>query len=201
MKTKHIAAAIVSVLAIGGTLAVAAPAGAQDYRDGGGDYGRQSGRGFIVVRTEQGQFVISRRNPLFQRLLDSPFQFRPGFTYIYTDQCNRDGCMVIEQAPWARGPGQRFFAPYVRFDFASDEGDRGVQNDGAMQDDGPPPGDSAAPENQGSGLDSDARQAGGDNGAGDNDAPPPIHPSNPPRDNTTGHTSHDDHGGLLGGPN
>lgn len=163
-----------------------------------------------MVRTEQGQFVIGRQNPLFQRLLDRPFQFRPGYTYIYTDQCNRDGCMVIEQAPWSRQPGDRFFAPYVRFNFASDEGDdRDVQNNGAApgdhdarEDDGPPD-DYANPENQGSGLDSDARQAGGDDGrsAEDDDAPPPIHPTTPPQNNTTGHTSHDDHTGLLGGPN
>jgi len=127
MKTKHIVAAIVSALAL--TAGAASPAFAQDYR---GDFrgpppsygdhqdwrpdGRQDGRGQITVRTQRGQFSVDRGDRLFYRLTDRPYRFRPGFTYIYTDRCNRDGCMVLELSRWSRQPTDRFFAPYVQFD-------------------------------------------------------------------------------------
>jgi len=118
MKTKLIVAALVSALALG---AAATPASADDFR---GQNFRQTaygdhdwrGRSDITVRTQRGQFSVNRDDRLFYRLTSSPYRFRPGFTYIYTDRCNRDGCMVLEMSRWSRQPTDRFFAPYVRFD-------------------------------------------------------------------------------------
>lgn len=135
MKSKYIVAAIVSALALGGA---AAPAFADDFRGPGygPGYGnayhqdwRQDGRGQITVRTQRGQFTVDRGDRMFYRLTDRPYRFRPGFTYLYTDRCNRDGCMVLEFARWSRMPTDRFFAPYVRFErIAWDRDDRWGQD-------------------------------------------------------------------------
>lgn len=114
MKTKLIAAALVSALTLGAAL----PAAAQDFRGADrGAYGYQQDwrtRGQITVRTQRGQFSVDRGDRMFWRLTERPFRFRPGFTYIYTDRCNRDGCLVIETR--GRHMTDRFFAPYVRFE-------------------------------------------------------------------------------------
>src|SRR5262245_17592540 len=134
MKTKLIVAAIVSALTLG---AAATPALAHDFR--GSDYNQAAygygdhdwrGRGQITVRTQRGQFSVDRDDRLFWRLTERPYRFRPGFTYVYTDRCNRDGCMVLEFSRWSRMPTDRFFAPYVRFDRVSwDRDDRWGQDD------------------------------------------------------------------------
>ena len=118
MKTKLFAAAIAAL-----TLGAALPASAHDFR-AGADFDRQ-GPGYaqdwrrhseITVRTQRGQFTVDRGDRLFWRLTERPYRFRPGFTYIYTDRCNRDGCLVLEFNRYERRPTDRFFAPYVRFE-------------------------------------------------------------------------------------
>ena len=162
MKSKLIVAAIVSALTLGAAL----PAAADDFRDFGRGYHQDwRGRSDITVRTERGQFTVDRNDRLFQRLTDRPYRFRPGFTYIYTDRCNRDGCMVLEMSRWSQQPTDRFFAPYVRFErVAWNRDDSWRQDDRAFN--GP----------QGP-RDFDRRSDSRDL-RGDDNAPPPAPPQN-----------------------
>src|SRR5262245_52467415 len=117
MKTKFFVGALLAALTFG---AVSSQASADDFRRP--DYGRYGyaqnwhGRGGITVRTQRGQFTVDRGDRLFYRLTDRPYRFRPGMTYVYTDRCNRDGCLVLEFNRWERRPTDRFFAPYIRAD-------------------------------------------------------------------------------------
>ena len=118
MRNKLFAAALAAV-----TLAVGAlPAAAQDFR---GDGYRRDGyqqdfrgdwrmRSQITVRQDGRQASFNRRDRLFYRLMDRPFNFQPGMTYVYTDRCWRDNCVVLAFAPYSRGPVARTWAPRLR---------------------------------------------------------------------------------------
>jgi hypothetical protein len=102
MNTRSILAAFAALFA----LALAAPASAQNYQRNWQGQG-----GAIHVVTQRGQLNVQRGERLFQYLGARPYRFRPGHTYIYTDRCNRSGCLVVELA--GRRPVDRFFAPYI----------------------------------------------------------------------------------------
>jgi hypothetical protein len=114
---------LLGVIATAVTLGAALPAAAHDNdRRGGWDRGyRQE----ITVRTQRGEISVDQRDRLFHQLTDRPYRFRPGFTYVYTDRCNRGGCMVLELAGGGRGRlVDRFFAPYIsrHVDFRAHDG-------------------------------------------------------------------------------
>lgn len=128
MKRKFLAAAL-AALTLG---AVAAPAGAQDYgrhRDNG-YVDTQRGEAYrewngnsdhrrwryaqITIRKDGRVFTFDRDDRMFYRLLDRPFNFRPGLIYQYTDRCNRHGCIVFVYSPRSRRPIDRIFAPHPR---------------------------------------------------------------------------------------
>lgn len=117
MKNKLFAAAIAAV-----TLAVGAlPAAAQEFRGDGyrGGYdqnfrGDWRTRNQITVRQDGRQVSFDRRDRLFYRLTDRPFNFRPGMTYVYTDRCGRNACMVLAFSPQSRRPVDRTWAPRLR---------------------------------------------------------------------------------------
>lgn len=123
MKTKLFAAALAAL-----TLATAGVASAQNYdrgdhgryeRDRGeGRYGRDRGdwrhRAQITVRKDGRTFNFDRNDRMFHRLLDRPFNFRPGLTYAYTDRCNRNGCVAFVFDGRHRRPVDRIFAPHLR---------------------------------------------------------------------------------------
>jgi hypothetical protein len=104
MNTKSLLAVIAALFA----LALAAPASAQNYEPNWRGQG-----GAIHVVTQRGQLNVQRGERLFHYLSSRPFRFRPGFTYIYTDRCNRSGCLVVELSQRGRRPIDRFFAPYI----------------------------------------------------------------------------------------
>jgi len=115
MKTKLFAAAL-AVL----TLATAGVASAQDFR-GRGDNDWRDGRGGdwrgrqeITIRKDGRVMSFSRGDRTFYRLLDRPFNFRPGMTYAYTDRCNRQGCIAFVFDGRHRRPIDRIFAPHLR---------------------------------------------------------------------------------------
>lgn len=126
MKTKLFAAALAAMTLLG----VAAPASAQQYYDdrrggydqrGRDDYGRRHDdyeRRFdnvITVRDRGRVMFFDRDDRLFNRLLRSPFIFRPGLVYVYTDQCRRDGqCRVLVFNRYRRDPVGRLWAPPIR---------------------------------------------------------------------------------------
>jgi hypothetical protein len=117
MKTKLFAAALAAL-----TLATAGVASAQDFdrgRDGrDGRYERDRGdwrhRAEITVRKDGRVFSFDRHDRMFHRLLDRPFNFRPGLTYAYTDRCNRNGCVAFVFDGRHRRPIDRVFAPHLR---------------------------------------------------------------------------------------
>lgn len=105
MKTK-LAAALAAVL----TLGAANAASAQDYRRG--DSWRP--RPEIIVQTPSGRWMtFERGDRMFYRLMDQPYSFRAGFTYAYTDRCNRAGCIVFVFDDYRRRPIDRIFAPHL----------------------------------------------------------------------------------------
>lgn len=130
MKNKLFATALAAV-----TLALGAlPAAAQEFR---GDGYRRDGyqqdfrgdwrmRSQITVRQDGRQVSFDRRDRAFYRLMDRPFNFQPGVTYVYTDRCWRDACMVLAFAPYSRGPVARMWAPRLGrfFFYAGDRYDR-----------------------------------------------------------------------------
>ncbi|MES1197545.1 MAG: hypothetical protein ABUL55_02860 [Pseudomonadota bacterium] len=124
MKLKHIAGVGLTALMLGAAL----PATAQDYGRaydrGYGDHDGWRGRGEIRVRTPRADFAVSRGDRLFYRLTDEPYNFRPGFTYVYTDRCDRGGCDVLVLRDGDRRPVAHVFAPRISFEFAGRD-DRG----------------------------------------------------------------------------
>ena len=148
MKNKLFAAALAAVTLAGAAM----PAAAQDFRGDGyrGDYNQdfRGNRGDlrdirrmaqITIRQDGRQISFDRRDRMFYRLMDRPFNFQPGMTYVYTDRCSRDACMVLVFSPWSRRPIDRIWAPRPgRFFFArgdrdgrwNDRGDDRGFNDG-----------------------------------------------------------------------
>lgn len=114
--------------------AAAAPALADDYRGDGryrdADFRRDAN---ITVRMDGRNMRFDRGDRMFYRLLDRPYNFRPGRTYVYTDRCNRAGCRVLVFAPsFARGPIDSTFAPRL---FRRDRDGRWNDRDGYRGDD------------------------------------------------------------------
>lgn len=114
MKNKLFAAALAAL-----TLATAGAASAQDYRRGDHDGPRYERdfdrvRATITIRNDGRTFTFNRGDRMFYRLLDRPYNFRPGMTYIYTDQCNRHGCVAIAFDYRYRRPIERIFAPHLQ---------------------------------------------------------------------------------------
>ncbi len=81
--------AFIGGLAAAFTLGAALPAAA-DYNDGHRGYDRGRNRE-ITIRMNHSQFSVDRGDRLFYRLTDRPYNFRPGYTYADTDDCNRSG--------------------------------------------------------------------------------------------------------------
>jgi hypothetical protein len=120
MKNKLFAAALAAL-----TLATAGVASAQDHRRGadlggrptydrdyrGGDWRH---RAQITIRNDGRTFTFDRGDRMFHRLLDRPYNFRPGLTYAYTDRCNRFGCVAFVFDGRSRRPIDRIFAPHLR---------------------------------------------------------------------------------------
>lgn len=116
MKNKLFAGAL-ALLALAGA---ATPAAADDFRrgerhDGRGYDNEWSGhrRNVITIRDDGRSFSVVPSDRLFYRLLDRPFGFRPGYTYAYTDRCNRYGCVAFVFDGWSRRPIDRIFAPHL----------------------------------------------------------------------------------------
>lgn len=114
MKTKLFAAALAAL-----TLATAGVASAQDYRRGDnewrGDRDRDwRGRQTITIRKDGRVMTFNRRDRMFYRLQERPFNFQPGLTYAYTDRCNRQGCIAFVFDNRHRRPIDRIFAPHLR---------------------------------------------------------------------------------------
>ncbi len=112
MKTKLFAAAL-AVL----TLATAGIASAQDFR--GRDRDGRNGNDWrwrqeITIRKDGRVMQFDRGDRMFQRLLDRPYNFRPGMTYSYTDRCNRQGCIAFVFDGRHRRTVDRIFAPHLR---------------------------------------------------------------------------------------
>ena len=139
MKNKLFAAALTAVTLAG----MAMPAAAQDFRgnynqdlrgnynqDLRGDYNQQFRgdwrmRNQINVRQDGRLLSFDRSDRMFYRLMDRPFNFRPGLTYVYTDRCARDYCMVLAFSRFSRGPVDRAWAPRLgRFFFAANRDGR-----------------------------------------------------------------------------
>lgn len=111
MKMKLFAAALAAI-----TLVTASGASAQDFRRDR-DWERRGewrGRYEITVRKDGRVMTFNRDDRLFYRLLDRPFNFRPGLTYAYTDRCNRQGCIAFVFDRRHRRPVDRIFAPHLR---------------------------------------------------------------------------------------
>jgi hypothetical protein len=110
MNTKLFAAAAAAL-----TLMTAGAAAAQDFRrdrdDRRGDW---RGRQEITVRKDGRVMSFDRRDRMFYRLIDRPYNFRPGMTYAYTDRCNRQGCIAFVFDQRHRRPVDRIFAPHLR---------------------------------------------------------------------------------------
>lgn len=136
MKTKLFAAALAAITMLGASVA-----SAQDYRgyDRGRD-GRDWRRAEITVRLDGRTYDFDRRDRMFQRLSDRPYNFRPGLIYAYTNDCNRRGCQVLVFSERSRRPVDRVFAPHLpgpRFAGSRErtwddhrDGDRGRDRDG-----------------------------------------------------------------------
>jgi hypothetical protein len=98
------------------TLVTAGAASAQDFRRGDRDrdWGDRRGRAEIVVRKDGRVMSFDRGDRMFYRLIDRPYNFRPGLTYAYTDRCNRQGCIAFVFDGRHRRPVDRIFAPHLR---------------------------------------------------------------------------------------
>ena len=120
---------LVAALAAVFTLATAGVASAQDLRgndrdrgewrgdrgdrDGrGGDWDRRGGRGEITVRDLRGRIhTFDRRDREWDTIIRSPFGFRPGPIYVYTDECRRGECQIHVYERGSRRPVQAIWAP------------------------------------------------------------------------------------------
>ena len=131
MKNKLFAAALTAVTLAG----MALPAAAQDVRgnynqDLRGNYNQQFRgdwrmRNQINVRQDGRLLSFDRSDRMFYRLMDRPFNFRPGLTYVYTDRCGRNSCMVLAFSRFSRAPVDRTWAPRLgRIFFATDRDGR-----------------------------------------------------------------------------
>lgn len=136
--------ALLTAAALGTALFAAAPASADppgrggpgEYsRDAGRDYGRdygRDGRDFrdgqrrwrpsLTLVTQRGAVSLQRDDRLFHVLTGAPYYFRPGFTYEYTDRCNRRGCMVTVYRGHQMRPIDRIFAPHAPMIRADSQG-------------------------------------------------------------------------------
>lgn len=109
MKSKLFAAALAAL-----TLASVGAASAQEWRGGGRGHDWRRPAPEITVRTINGRVInVQRGDRLFYRLMDRPYHFEPGFTYAYTDRCNRNGCVAFVFADGRRRPIDRIFAPHL----------------------------------------------------------------------------------------
>lgn len=108
MTMKLFAAAVAAM-----TLVSAGAASAQDHRRGDRDWDRRGGQE-IIVRKDGRVMSFSRDDRMFYRLIDRPYNFRPGLTYAYTDRCNRQGCIAFVFDRRHRRPIDRIFAPHLR---------------------------------------------------------------------------------------
>lgn len=67
----------------------------------------------IRIQDHGRDFTFDRRDRVFGRLLSSPFNFRPGLTYVYTDHCGRRQCEVLAYSRHLRSPVNRLWAPHI----------------------------------------------------------------------------------------
>lgn len=185
MKTK-IVAALMAVL----TLGAATAASAQDYRRG--DHWRP--RPEITVQTPGGRWMtFERGDRMFYRLMDQPYGFRAGLTYVYTDRCNRSGCIAFVFDDMRRRPVDRIFAPHLpnpRYEWREARGfDRDYRTFGRYdRDDRGWSNDYDRSFREGRGRDDDRR----DDYRSDRAPAQPDRPAPPPR--------RSDDSGLYGGP-
>lgn len=107
MKTKLFAAMLAAL-----TLATAGTAAAHENDRGWRDRDRWE-RQEITIRNDGRTFRVDRQDRLFYRLISQPFYFQPGYTYSYTDRCNRYGCVVFVFDQRHRRPIDRIFAPHL----------------------------------------------------------------------------------------
>ncbi|MET0183715.1 MAG: hypothetical protein ABW199_12605 [Caulobacterales bacterium] len=138
--------ALLAAAALGVTVLGAVPANADapDYRRGPdysqdyrGDRGEWRGDNFrgdrhgprrpsLTVVTQRGAISLQRDDRLFYTFTSAPYHFQPGFTYEYTDRCNRRGCVVNVYRGHSDYRVDRIFAPYaprIRQDYAQWRGD------------------------------------------------------------------------------
>lgn len=126
--------ALLAAAALGATALAAAPAAGADhdpYR--GGPRYEQDYRGewrgdrhgprrqSLTVVTHRGAISLQRDDRLFYTFTSAPYHFQPGFTYEYTDRCNRRGCMVNVYRGHSDYRVDRIFAPWAprfRHDYA-----------------------------------------------------------------------------------
>lgn len=94
------------VLAVLMALGAAAPAMAQSSYD-------WRYRNEIHIQDHGRDFTFDRRDRVFQRLLSSPFNFRPGLNFVYTDNCRRHECEVLAYNRYTRSPVARLWAPHI----------------------------------------------------------------------------------------
>lgn len=102
---------VLAVLAILGV--ASAPASAQSSYD-------WRYREEIRIQDHGREFTFDRRDRIFGRLLSGPFNFRPGLTYVYTDNCRRHQCEVLAYTRHLRSPVNRLWAPHV-WDYWGDD--------------------------------------------------------------------------------
>jgi hypothetical protein len=105
-----------AVIAAALTLATAGAAAAQDYRRGGNDRNEwRGGGGEITVRDLRGRtHRFDRRDNEWATLVRSPYAFRPGLLYVYTDDCRRNECQVYIYEPGQRRARGHLWAPPLR---------------------------------------------------------------------------------------
>jgi hypothetical protein len=60
------------------------------------------------------EYRIDRHDRLYDRVTQSPFQFRLGRTYNYTDRCRHGQCEVLVYGPYSRSPIDRLWAPHIQ---------------------------------------------------------------------------------------
>lgn len=127
--------ALLAATCLGGALLAGAPAMAQHGGDGRGEigYAARDWRGdrdwrggpgrlrpALTVVTHRGALSLRRDDRLFWIFASAPYYFRPGFTYDYTDRCNRRGCLVNVYRGHSYRLVDRIFAPHpprLRRDF------------------------------------------------------------------------------------
>ncbi len=109
MKNKFFAA-ILAALAI--AVGVAGPAAASGRDD---VYRHSSALRMmdISVRVNGRNYDFGYGDRMFMRLIDQPYGFAPGLNYVYTDRCNRYGCVVFVYDDYRRRPVDRIFAPHL----------------------------------------------------------------------------------------